>query len=99
MSSVSDGKLSAVTIVDRSDALVATNLGDDVVMMDVDRGAYYGLEKVAARIWSLVERPVSVRSICDRLLEEYEVPPERCEQEVTAFIDEMLREGVLRIVG
>ena len=96
--SLSDVPFSAGTIVNRSDVLVAANLGDDVVMMDVDRGSYYGLENVAARIWSLVERPMSVRSICDRLLEQYEVPPDRCEEEVTAFIDELLREGILRIV-
>ena len=85
------------TIICRSDALLSTSLGDDVVMMDVEQGAYYGLEEVAARIWALTEQPASVGSLCDRLVAEYQVAPEQCQREVLSFVAELLNRNIVRI--
>ena len=91
-------QLTLDTIVRRSDALLAADLGDDVVMMDVEQGAYYGLEAVAARIWALTEQPLSVGSLCERLVTEYQISPEQCQQEVLAFLGELLNQHVVQIV-
>jgi hypothetical protein len=78
------------SIVLRSGALLSSNLGDDLVMMDVEQGSYYGLEAVAARIWELTEQPVSVGSLCERLVTEYQISLEQCRQDVLAFLGELL---------
>ena len=91
-------QLTQETIIRRSDALLSTSLGDDVVMMDVEQGAYYGLEAVAARIWALTEQPLSVGSLCERLVTEYQISPEQCQQEVLAFLGELLNQHVVQIV-
>ena len=91
-------QLTLDTIVRRSDTLLSTSLDDDVVMMDVEQGAYYGLEAVAARIWALTEQPLSVGSLCDRLATEYQVSPEQCQQEVLAFLSELLNQHIVQIV-
>ena len=92
-------QLTQETIIRRSDALLSTNLEDDVVMMDVEQGAYYGLEAVAARIWALTEQPLSVGSLCDRLVTEYQISPEQCQQEVLAFLGELLNQHLVQIVA
>ena len=91
-------QLTLDAVVRRSDALLSTSLGDDVVMMDVEQGAYYGLEAVAARIWALTEQPLSVGSLCDLLVTEYQISPERCQQEVLAFLVELLNQHIVQIV-
>ena len=91
-------QLTLETIIRRSDALLFSNLGDDIVMMDVELGAYYGLEAVAAQIWALTERPVSVRSVCERLMTEYEISPEQCQQEILAFLGDLLNHRIVQIV-
>ena len=91
-------QLTLDAIVRRSDALLSTSLGDDVVMMDVEQGAYYGLEAVAARVWALTEQPLSVGSLCERLVTEYQISPEQCRQEVLAFLAELLNQHVVQIV-
>ena len=90
-------QLTLETIVRRGDALLSTSLGDDVVMMDVEQGAYYGLEAVAARIWAMTEQPMSVGSLCDRLVAEYQISPEQCQQEVVAFLGELLTRQIVQI--
>jgi len=90
-------QLTLDTIIRRSDALLSTNLGDDVVMMDIEQGAYYGLEAVAARIWTLTEQPVSVGSLCDRLVAEYQIAPEQCREEVLAFVSELIGRQIVQV--
>ena len=91
-------QLTLETIIRRSDALLSTSLGDDVVMMDVEQGVYYGLEPVAARIWTLTEEPLSVGSLCERLVTEYQISPAQCQQEVLAFLRELLNQHIVQIV-
>ncbi len=86
------------TVVCRSQSLLFNNIGDEVVMMDIEQGSYYGLEKVAARVWALTAEPVSVGSLCDRLTTEYQVTPDTCRREVGVFLEELLGRGIVNVV-
>jgi hypothetical protein len=90
-------QLTLDTIIRRSDAVLSTNLGEDVVMMDIEQGAYYGLEAVAARIWVLTEQPVSVGALCERLVTEYQIAPEQCREEVLAFVNELVGRQIVQV--
>jgi hypothetical protein len=85
------------TIVRRSDAVISSDLGGDIVMMDIEKGNYYGLENVAARIWALTEEPATVESLCNRLSGEYRVSTEQCREEVLAFLDELINKNIIQI--
>lgn len=91
-------QISNETVIRRSEALLSNNLGDDVVMMDIEQGSYYGLEGVAARIWDFTEKPISVGSLCEKLSNEYDVSPEKCQEEVTAFLDSLLERKIVAVV-
>ncbi len=85
------------TVISRSDSLISNNLGEDIVMMDIDEGSYYGLESVAARIWELTEEPVSVATICKTLTSEYDVPEQKCLEEVAEFVGDLLTRKIIQI--
>ncbi len=86
------------TVVRRSDSMLSSDLGDETIMMDMEKGLYYGLDAVGTRIWQLVEQPIPVCRLCEELLAEYEVSPEACEQEVAQFLTKMLDSGIVEIV-
>lgn len=86
------------TKVSRSETLLSNNLGNDIVMMDIEKGLYYGMEKVAASIWNLIENPVMVENICKSLAKEYDVSPELCLAEVTPFLNDLLNREIIEIV-
>ena len=79
------------TTLQRSQTILASTVGTEMVMMDIDVGKYYGFNEVGTRIWNLLEIPCSVQSICKHLLQEFEVKPETCEQEVVSFVNQLLR--------
>ena len=71
--------------------LVAGNVSGELVILSLRDGVYYGLDRVASRIWRLLEEPAPVRSVCSRLLEEYaEVDAAECEADVLALLEQLL---------
>ena len=73
----------------RNKDLLTSNLDEDLVMLSVQTGKYYGVNSVGRRIWELLVLPMSVPQISDELLKEYEVSREQCEQEVLGFLKEL----------
>ena len=98
MTGATDTNIRPSSRVVRSEAIVFTVLDDTVLMMDVEEGRYYALDPVGTRVWGLVESRPRVGAVYEVLATEYEVPPERCRDEVRGFMDRLLRLGVLRIL-
>jgi hypothetical protein len=60
--------------------------------------AYYGMDSVARRIWELIAEPRRVADLCDQLIVEYAVERQVCERDVCAFLAELNKEALIRIV-
>ena len=86
------------TTVVRAEKLLAANLDEETILMSIEKGAYYGMEQTARRIWELVETPRTVADLCRQLAEEYDVEPEVCRRDVLAFLEELRSEGLI-VVG
>jgi hypothetical protein len=80
-----------------SEALFAEVAGD-VVALHVERGQSYGMEKVTANVWRLLEQPSDVDSICDQLARQYDVDPETCRRDVGQLIELFEQEGLVEAV-
>ena len=79
----------------RSSRTISGRLHDELVMMDLNQGKYFSLNPVATRIWDLLERPMDSNELCSLLLEEYEVEPGRCIDEVRELLLEMEKLGLV----
>ncbi len=70
-----------------------------VVLMDVHEGTYYGLNRMGARIWEMIQSPRSVGDIVDTLLESYEVAEGRCLEEVSALLSDLASRSLVEITN
>ena len=61
----------------------------DLVMLDPDRGLYFGLDRVGHRIWELLETPQPVGDLCAALEREFDVSPDMCRSDVLAFVERL----------
>lgn len=86
------------SVVVRTGDLVSAPMGDDLAMMDMATGTYFVLDGVAAAIWERIETPSSVRALCGQLCDEFDVPAERCEQDVIPFLEKLRQKQMLRVV-
>lgn len=65
------------------------------VLMDRKRGTYFTLNEVGARIWELIGAELSLPVMIERLLEEYDVPREQVENDVTTTIQQLRRDRLI----
>lgn len=68
------------------DAIVYKKVGDETVLLDFERGVYYGLGETGAFVWERLAAGSSRDAIIDALLAEYDATRD----EVTADVDALL---------
>jgi hypothetical protein len=79
----------------RKNRILSAPIGDEIVMMSVERGQYYNLNAIGGRIWNLLETPRSLDQIVEALTEIYDAPDETIRAESAAFIARLEREGLI----
>jgi hypothetical protein len=92
-------QLTPDTVVSRRQDIVSAPVGDEIAMMNVEKGMYYGLNDIGARIWDMLSTPIVVSELCQRLLATYDVDEATCCREVLAFLGELAEADVLDIVS
>jgi len=84
--------------VQRAEDLVSCDLDGETALMSVENGKYYGLDPIGSRIWSLLEQARPVADLCALLLEEFEVEPSQCRQDVLVFLHELAQDNLIKVV-
>jgi len=84
------------TIV-RSPEQVSGDLDGKVVLLSIENGEYYNMNEVGSRIWALLEKPMTVTALIEQLLAEFEVERPTCEAEVAAFLEQLLKDKLLKL--
>lgn len=75
-----------------------TAVGSDIVALSIDDGQCYGMEKVSAAVWRLLETPMSLDQLCERLMRQYDVSAETCRAETGRLIEQLQGEGLIEVV-
>jgi len=83
------------TFFKRNSDILETTLDNEVVLMSIEHGCYFGLENTAKRIWQLLETPLSLAQLQEALGNEFEAPPEVIERDVADFLSKMLNNGLV----
>ena len=65
---------------------VGEQLGEEMAILHVESGTYFGLKGVGVDVWKLLERSPTLEEIVDHLTREYEVNPARCRADVASLL-------------
>lgn len=68
-----------------------------VVLLSLQSGHYYGMNEHGSRIWELIEQPIPVSEIVDRLLTEFDVTRDQCESEVLSFLNALRVDQLVQV--
>lgn len=78
-----------------SDDVMSRNVGDEVVLLDLASGNYYGLDAVGARIWQLLGQGQAPEGIVGILLAEYEAGREQLLADTARLLGELSARGLV----
>ena len=73
-------------------------LGDEAVILDAEKGLYFGLNSVGTRIWALLEKPIKVSEIQRLILDEFEVDAATCEEDLSALLNELFTRKLIELL-
>jgi hypothetical protein len=83
--------------VTRHPDMISAEIGGEAVMMSIEKGAYFGLNPIATRIWDLIEQPKSVAELIAVISAEYEVSDAQCAADVQEFVADMIARGIAQL--
>lgn len=87
--------MKADTVVRRTDSLSSVDVNGESVILNVDSGTYFGLDGVGARIWSLLESPVTYGELVRVVVNEYEVDRDTAESDIADLVRELEQKGLV----
>ena len=76
-------------IIRNEEEFLSTEVDGEAVIMNVETGAYFGLNPVATDIWKILKDSKSVQTVIDQLIEEYDVSPQVCKDETIPVLTQM----------
>jgi hypothetical protein len=73
-------------MIKRSEGWLAARVGDQLVMMNVEREVYIGLNAVGAFVWEMLETPKDVAELCSGVASEFDTTAQACRDDVAKFL-------------
>ncbi len=86
------------SVVRAVDSQVSSRLGDEVAILELDQGVYFGLNNTGAFLWNLMQEPVRVNEMHAALVEEFEVDVDTAEKDLLRVLGELRDAGLIEHV-
>jgi hypothetical protein len=83
------------TIFRRSSDLLFNEIDGEVIMLSIENSEYYGMDKVASRIWELLDKPLNLKELIARLVIEYDISEQQCTKDTLDFLKKLIDKKLL----
>ena len=90
-------EISRDSIVRRRPETVATEVNDEVVLMNLERDRCYGLGSTGSDIWRRIREPIEVSELMTQLLAAYDSAPGQIEADVLRTLNQFAVEGLIQV--
>lgn len=86
------------SVVQIASGVMSATVAGEVVILEPVSARYYGVEGAGVDIWEMLREQRVVRDLHERLLEIYDVDPERCERDLLAILLGLLEDGLIEVL-
>lgn len=85
------------SIVSRTENILFNKVGDEVVMLNLEKGHYHALDEIGGIIWEMIAEPVRLTDVCNSLLDIFDVSQEDCLRDVLSYLQQLQGRDLLKI--
>ena len=82
-------------LIAASRAAVSCALLEEVVILNLSTGIYFGLNPLGAAVWEFIQEPKQIGEVVDHLLDNYEVAREVCEQQTAVLLQQLVKHELI----
>ena len=93
--------MQSITLNDRVKILkdvVFREVEQEMVLLNLGTGSYYGLDPVGSRIWNLLVEKGSLREVFEIMLQEYEASTEDLQRDILHLVQKLETKGLVQVV-
>lgn len=94
---MADIKLDAETVVMRVADLRSAPVDSDLVILNLAKNNYVGLDDIGRRIWQMLEAPTKVDELIRRMTTEYAGDPEQIARDLIDFLNELYMQNLIAL--
>ena len=91
-------KLTLSSRVQVAPEVVSCDLAGEAAILDMKDGIYYGLDPVGASIWNLIQQPAILEEVRDRILNEYDVEEDECQEDLLELVGQLVENGLVVVL-
>lgn len=84
-------------VATRQPNMIAAEVSEELVLLNVDSGYFFQLNKTATQIWNLLETPLVMTELYARVGGAFSVDAETCRGDVMAFVVDLRDRGLVAI--
>lgn len=77
--------------------VLSRHLQDELVVLQLKRGVYFGLDAIGTRIWELLREDRSLREVLAALVAEYEVEEAQGAEDVLDLVQQLREQGLIEL--
>ena len=85
------------SIVNVPASVMARRVGDEVIVLDLAGGEYFGLPDVGARMWECLLDGQSLQEVANIIASEYEVDQATADADVARIVAELRDRGLVAV--
>jgi len=74
-----------------------TSMGEDAVLLHVQRGDYYSLNRVGARLWVLTDGTKSIKDLAGLITEEFDISLDQAIKDIVELAEQLEKEGLVTV--
>jgi len=89
--------ISGNSIIVATNSQVSSGLGEEIIILECEKGIYFGLNGVGRVVWKKIQSPSRFEEIRDAIMREYEVSADRCERDLINLLQELRQQGLVEI--
>ena len=86
-----------MTLYARAVDVIFSEIEGEFVALNINKGQCYGMDSIASKIWTMIEKPRSLEDICAELEILYDVDPDTCRADVESLLTSLSKERLVDV--
>jgi len=87
--------LSLSTKIYKNKNIISNQIDGETVIMRIEENDYFQLDETGTYIWNIIDKPISVIEISDKIIEHFGISREQSENDMLNFINELSRKKIV----
>jgi hypothetical protein len=85
--------------VEISDGVTWRDLGEDVVILNVETGVYFGLDGSGGQIWRELVEHGSLEKTLESLKQQFNAEPDELRRDLDDLVEQLVQKGLVRLIA